>query len=138
MAFPMSGQCAAALKLLPSLRGPNAGQWMKFADPGPPSSDGTKPPVPIGGSNQVGDRTSITENENAQQYPYSTTVQLDPFSVAVLRVDAVAGRSIGDTILAWIPPLHFGSFGGGAPVYVLWLLLGLSPAILGATGLLMW
>jgi uncharacterized iron-regulated membrane protein len=73
-----------------------------------------------------------------RQYQWSNAVYLDPASGRVLRLDAVAGRSFGDAIIAWIPPLHFGSFAGGNYVATLWLLLGLTPAILGASGLLMW
>lgn len=75
---------------------------------------------------------------DGRQYQYTNTVYLDPFTGKLLRADLVTGRSFGDAIIAWIPPLHFGTFGGGVPVYVLWLVLGLSPAFLGASGLLMW
>ena len=33
--------------------------------------------------------------------------------------------------------LHFGNF-GGAPVKVLWVILGLAPSLLSVTGFLMW
>lgn len=90
-------------------------------------------------AHQHGQPTRIVIMEgDSRQYQYSNSVYLDPFTGEVLRVDGVAGRSVGDAIIAWIPPLHFGTFGGGTPVYVLWLLLGLTPAILGVTGLLMW
>jgi uncharacterized iron-regulated membrane protein len=48
-----------------------------------------------------------------------------------------------DDILVWLPRLHFGRFRGlGAgltlTVKILWVILGLAPAILFATGGLMW
>jgi uncharacterized iron-regulated membrane protein len=73
-----------------------------------------------------------------RQYQYSSYVYLDPWRGDILRVDGVQGRSWGDTVLAWIPVLHFGTFGGGAVVYVAWMLLGLTPVLLGVSGLLMW
>lgn len=77
-------------------------------------------------------------NGGPREYQNSNYVYLDPYTGTVLRVDSVEDRSIGDAIIAWVAPLHFGTFGGGTPVYVLWLLLGLSPAILGVSGILMW
>ncbi|MBC7925271.1 MAG: PepSY domain-containing protein [Bryobacteraceae bacterium] len=46
-------------------------------------------------------------------------------------------RTAGDVILAWIGPLHFGTF-GGLPVKILWLCLGLFPPLLFVTGFLMY
>ena len=90
-------------------------------------------------AHQHGQPTRIVLMEgDPRQYQYSNAVYLDPFTGDVLRADTVAGRSFGDAVIAWIPPLHFGTFGGGTPVYALWMLLGLTPAILGGTGLLMW
>ena len=74
----------------------------------------------------------------ARQYQYSNYVYLDPYTANVLRVDSVEDRSAGDAVLAWVAPLHFGTFGGGTPVYILWMVLGLSPAVLGVSGMLMW
>ena len=73
-----------------------------------------------------------------REYQKSNYVYIDPYTADVVRVDSVVGRSFGDALLAWIGPLHFGTFGGGLTVYILWLLLGLSPAVLGVSGMLMW
>jgi uncharacterized iron-regulated membrane protein len=73
-----------------------------------------------------------------RQYQYSNYVYLDPHSGAVLRVDAVKGRSFGDMLLAWTPALHFGTFSQNVLVYMLWVLLGLSPVALGLSEILMW
>ena len=77
-------------------------------------------------------------NGGAREYQNANYVYLDPWTGDVVRVDAVSTRSAGDAIVAWIGPLHFGTFGGGTPLYVLWMLLGLSPAVLGVSGILMW
>jgi uncharacterized iron-regulated membrane protein len=45
--------------------------------------------------------------------------------------------SLGDLAIAWIQPLHYGSF-GGFPLKLAWALLGLAPAVLFATGAVMW
>jgi uncharacterized iron-regulated membrane protein len=77
-------------------------------------------------------------NGGPREYQNSNYVYLDPYTGGVLRVDSVAERSAGDAVIAWIAPLHFGTFGGGVAVYILWLILGLSPAVLGVSGMLMW
>ncbi len=46
-------------------------------------------------------------------------------------------RSAGDIFLRWFYYLHFGNFGDW-PVKALWVLLGLAPPFLFATGALMW
>lgn len=77
-------------------------------------------------------------NGGPREYQNTNYVYLDPYTGSVLRVDSVEDRSAGDAVFAWIAPLHFGTFGGGLPVYILWLVLGLSPAVLGVSGMLMW
>jgi uncharacterized iron-regulated membrane protein len=63
---------------------------------------------------------------------------------AAAQVDPGAGgqrfrprRSLGDNIIRGFSSAHFGTFGGW-PVKALWTLLGLAPAFLFVTGLLMW
>ncbi len=46
-------------------------------------------------------------------------------------------QTAGDIVMAWIGPLHFGTF-GGVPVKVLWVLLGLAPVVLTISGTLMY
>jgi uncharacterized iron-regulated membrane protein len=43
----------------------------------------------------------------------------------------------GDTIIRWISYLHFGNFGGWQSKAV-WVIIGLAPAVLFITGVLMW
>jgi uncharacterized iron-regulated membrane protein len=66
-----------------------------------------------------------------------TSVYLDQYTGALLAEPPRGGRSLGDTIMAWVAPLHVGSF-GGVGVKVAWLVLGLAPPLLAATGLVMW
>jgi uncharacterized iron-regulated membrane protein len=45
--------------------------------------------------------------------------------------------SWGDTVVSWIVPLHFGTF-GGLPVKILWSILGVTPLLLFVSGAVMW
>ena len=69
--------------------------------------------------------------------PYLVSVYLDRYTGAVLTSPPRQARSAGDVVMAWVAPLHFGNFGGDA-VRVAWLILGLAPVLLFATGLTMW
>jgi len=67
----------------------------------------------------------------------------DPFTGKHLAVwRRGLNPSLGDQIIAWIGPLHFGTFGGdgkaGIAVKILWLVLGLAPAVLMVSGSLMY
>ena len=65
------------------------------------------------------------------------SVYLDQFSGAVLREPPRGGRSAGDVVMAWVAPLHVGSF-GGLGIRLAWAVLGLVPPLLFVTGFLMW
>jgi uncharacterized iron-regulated membrane protein len=65
------------------------------------------------------------------------SVYLDQYSGVVLTPSAPPRRSAGDLVMAWVGPLHVGSF-GGLGVRIAWLVLGLTPSLLFATGFLMW
>jgi uncharacterized iron-regulated membrane protein len=54
-----------------------------------------------------------------------------------LPEDYVFERRLGDEAYRWIARVHFGTF-GGLGVKTAWVALGLVPAVLFATGLLMW
>ena len=65
----------------------------------------------------------------------------DPFSDFVDRIsdpDAILGQRPGDIVLAWMSRLHFGRFRNAAYLQVLWVPLGLIPAAMFVTGVLMW
>ncbi|HKE84204.1 MAG TPA: PepSY-associated TM helix domain-containing protein [Vicinamibacterales bacterium] len=66
-----------------------------------------------------------------------TPVYLDQHTGALLPQAPATGRTIGDVIVAWVAPLHVGNF-GGIGVRLAWLVLGLAPPLLFATGFLMW
>jgi uncharacterized iron-regulated membrane protein len=66
-----------------------------------------------------------------------TPVYLDQFNGAVLSEPPRGRRTAGDVVMAWVGPLHVGSF-GGTGVKVAWLVLGLSPPLLFLTGFIMW
>lgn len=64
-------------------------------------------------------------------------VYVDPSTAVVLRVDRLSEQPLGVQIMRLMTPLHYGTIGGYA-TRVLWLLAGLSPAVLFVTSLLMW
>jgi uncharacterized iron-regulated membrane protein len=66
-----------------------------------------------------------------------TSVHLDQHTGAVLQEPARQPRTAGDVVMAWMAPLHVGSF-GGTPIRALWLVLGLAPPLLFVTGFVMW
>ena len=65
------------------------------------------------------------------------SVYVDQYSGAVLTPPASTTRTAGDIVMAWVAPLHVGSF-GGLGVRIAWLILGLAPAVLFVTGVIMW
>lgn len=65
-----------------------------------------------------------------------TSVYLDQFTGELLR-GPHARRTAGDRVVAWMEPLHAGTFAGSG-VKVAWLILGLSPPLLYGTGFVMW
>jgi uncharacterized iron-regulated membrane protein len=71
-------------------------------------------------------------------YETSDTHYFDPFTGRHLGVfQRGIARSLGDLVMTWIAPLHFGTF-GGLPVKAVWTVFGLSPAVLAVTGILMY
>jgi uncharacterized iron-regulated membrane protein len=46
-------------------------------------------------------------------------------------------QTVGDAVVDWLGPLHTGNFGGPV-VKTLWTIVGLAPALLFATGFMMW
>jgi uncharacterized iron-regulated membrane protein len=61
----------------------------------------------------------------------------DQFSGKLLQQRDLASRTAGDLFMSWLGRLHVGAF-GGIGVKILWLTLGLTPAILFVTGVVMW
>ncbi len=72
---------------------------------------------------------------NGRSYVY-----LDPASGGVLRTDDARAVALGPRLLYAAYPLHIGAFGGSLSwaVRLLYVLLGLSPAVLSVTGALIW
>ena len=64
-------------------------------------------------------------------------VEIDAYTGEVVGVRSFEDPLLGDAILQWFGKLHFGNF-GGMPVKILWTVFGLSPALLFATGSIMW
>jgi uncharacterized iron-regulated membrane protein len=75
-----------------------------------------------------------------------TPTPLTPGALEPVYLDRRTGRviaapqdqpSLGDRLLSWAVPLHVGNFAGPV-VRVLWFLVALTPALLYATGMVMW
>ncbi len=65
------------------------------------------------------------------------TVHLDQYTGEWLASPGPPAATLGDTVMAWIGPLHFGNF-GGLGIRFVWLVTGLAPGVLAVTGLLLW
>ena len=65
----------------------------------------------------------------------------EPFSAFVDYVSDpnpdLIGERFGDVALAWFGRVHFGRWQSG-PLKALWALLGISPAVMLVTGVIMW
>jgi uncharacterized iron-regulated membrane protein len=76
--------------------------------------------------------------------PYSQLVRisLDPYTGALLTLNNTRQQTRGQRIEQYFVAVHFGSFGGegvfGTLVKVVWVLLGIVPALLAVTGLVMY
>ena len=68
---------------------------------------------------------------------YLRTVYLDQYTGERLAAPAAERRTLGDTVIALVGPVHFGNF-GGVGVRLVWLVAGLAPAVLAVTGLILW
>ncbi len=68
---------------------------------------------------------------------YGNVVYLDQFSGQVIRIDDERKAKLGDRILNAFVPLHFGTF-GGISTRILYVFVGLAPAVLLVTGFVMW
>jgi uncharacterized iron-regulated membrane protein len=76
--------------------------------------------------------------------PYSELVRvsIDPRTGAVLSYADTRKQSLGTRVEQHFTTVHFGSFGGpgisGIVVKIFWVLLGIVPALLAVTGLIMY
>jgi uncharacterized iron-regulated membrane protein len=69
--------------------------------------------------------------------PDGNHVYLEPSSASVLMVDRLSARPLTARFLAAMSPIHYGEF-GGISIKALWATLGLLPALLFITGLVVW
>lgn len=64
-------------------------------------------------------------------------IEINPYTGAILQSEGPDSMSRADTILRWVLPVHFGTF-GGYWVKVIYLFASLSPVVLSVTGTLLW
>jgi len=65
----------------------------------------------------------------------------EPFTEFVDKIsdpNAEFGERPGDLVLMWLSRLHFGRWRGNEPLRAVWAIVGLVPAILFITGVIMW
>jgi uncharacterized iron-regulated membrane protein len=65
------------------------------------------------------------------------SIYLNPYTGAVVKKDLLQNWTLGDRLLSWVTPIHFGSFGGVA-LRILYFVLGLSLPLLFITSYVMW
>jgi len=86
--------------------------------------------------------TVIQYPQGSAPYSQMASVDIDPYAGRILRRFNTAQYPLGMRIVQYYHSVHFGSFGGrgvfGRFVQWLWVALGLTPAVLGVTGLLMY
>jgi uncharacterized iron-regulated membrane protein len=81
-------------------------------------------------------RIGKRQTHEASEYGESE-VLLDPYTGRVLHVSDSKTLPLGDRVLNSFATLHFGTF-GGLPTRILYVFVGLAPAILLGTGFIMW
>jgi uncharacterized iron-regulated membrane protein len=81
---------------------------------------------------------------SVQTFPHETVdtegqtrIYLDRYSGKVLYLKNALEPSLGDRVLNWFHPLHYGTF-GGLPMRILYVFVGIAPSILFITSLVMW
>jgi len=86
--------------------------------------------------------TAIQYRQGVAPYSQMASVDIDPYAGKVLRRFDTAQYPVGMRIVQYYHSIHFGSFAGkgvvGRTVQCLWVVLGLAPAVLALTGLLMY
>jgi uncharacterized iron-regulated membrane protein len=85
---------------------------------------------------------AVSYYPHTMEYTQMRRVAIDPHSGAVLSVADTHNVPLGMHIVQYFHAVHFGTFGGegvlGIVVKVLWIFVGLTPALLAVTGLLMY
>lgn len=79
---------------------------------------------------------AMFQRRGAGFFPY-VTVKIDPYRGEIVDLDDDANATFGRKIMRQVAVLHFG-FWGGMTTKVIYVLLGLAPAVLYVTGVYMW
>jgi uncharacterized iron-regulated membrane protein len=85
---------------------------------------------------------AISYYPHAIEYTQMRRVAIDPHSGTVLTVADTHQMQLGMQIIQYFHAVHFGTFGGdgvfGIAVRIVWVFVGITPALLAVTGLLMY
>ena len=86
--------------------------------------------------------TAIQYRQGVAPYSQMASIDIDPYTGKILRHFDTAQYPVGMRIVQYYHSVHFGSFAGkgavGRVVQCVWVVLGLTPAVLAVTGLLMY
>lgn len=72
--------------------------------------------------------------------PRCVTVVVNQVDASLRRVEEPASLPLGQQVMAWLLPVHFGQWGPGVSYYLvkaIWFIVGLCPSILFASGVVM-
>ena len=72
--------------------------------------------------------------------PRCVTVVVNQVDASLRRIDDPASLPLGQQVMAWLLPVHFGQWGPGVSYYLvkaIWFIVGLCPSILFASGVMM-
>jgi len=77
------------------------------------------------------------DGDSGESTDSGPTVYLDPYTLAVARLDDVRAMPFGASLVKSMEALHYGKF-AGVSSRLLWVVLGLSPLFFSISGALMW
>jgi uncharacterized iron-regulated membrane protein len=72
--------------------------------------------------------------------PRCVTVVVNQADASLHRIEDTASLPLGQQVMAWLLPVHFGQWGPGVSYYLvkaIWFIVGLCPSILFASGVMM-
>ena len=127
---------SSKVPLDPAARRADVHELVKRAQQILPGSQVTRVSLPTApqGTVQIAVTRTVPQARENADYVY---LYFDQFSGDLLQSRDLADGKTGDAIISWLGRLHVGSF-GGLEIKILWLILGLTPALLFVTGTIMW
>ena len=86
-----------------------------------------------------GKRVAVVVPAFEEEHLVAETLRGIPdFVDRISNPDDFLGERPGDIVLSWLTRLHFGRWRGVPALKAVWVILGLVPAVMFATGAIMW